>query len=282
MNHFPSLGFGVGLRAPHYADILNGPRRVEWFEAISENYMDSGGRPLQVLEAVRRDYPVALHGVGLSIGSTDPLNAHYLRNLRDLVRRIEPALVTDHLCWAGVDGRGLYDLLPLPYTEQALAHVVDRVRAVQDGLGRPLLLENPSTYIQFRHATLPEWTFLAAVAEQADCGLLLDVNNVFVSAYNHGFDPLRYLDAIPPERVGQVHLAGSTDMGTYLFDTHSTPVSDAVWRLYAYAVRRFGVRSTLVEWDAEIPSFERLCAEAQQARRIAEEIHEHNPRADAA
>jgi uncharacterized protein (UPF0276 family) len=278
---WPRLGFGVGLRAAHYDDVLSGPRRVDWFEAISENYMDSGGRPLHVLERVRRDYPIALHGVALSIGSVDPLNPQYLRSLRTLVQRIEPILVTDHLCWTGVDGRGLYDLLPLPYTEEALAHVVRRVREVQDWLGRPILLENPSTYVQFRHATMTEWEFLAAVAEQADCGILLDVNNIYVSAYNHGFDPLRYLDAIPAARVGQIHLAGFTDMGRYLFDTHSAPVSEPVWRLYAHAVERFGAVSTLVEWDADIPSFDRLCAEAQHARLIAEEGHERSASARA-
>jgi uncharacterized protein len=280
---WPCLGFGVGLRSEHYEEVLgSGARRVDWFEAISENYMDSGGRPLHVLERVRRDYPVALHGVSLSIGSADDLNARYLRNLRALVQRIEPALVTDHLCWTAVNGRALYDLLPLPYTEETLAHVVQRVRRVQDWLGRRILLENPSTYIQFQHSVMTEWEFLVAVAEQADCGILLDVNNVYVSATNHGLDPLRYLDAIPPARVGQMHLAGFTDMGTYLFDTHSAPVSDAVWQLYGHAVRRFGAGSTLVEWDAEIPPFERLCAEAAQARAIAEESNECEADTDAA
>jgi uncharacterized protein (UPF0276 family) len=273
MPTWPCLGFGVGLRAEHYDAVLTGAHRVDWFEAISENYMDSGGRPLRVLERVREDYPVALHGVGLSIGSTDPLNERYLRQLRTLVRRIAPVLVTDHLCWTSVDGRGLYDLLPLPYTEETLAHVVARVREVQEGLDRCILLENPSTYVRFRHSTMAEWDFLSAVAEEANCGILLDVNNVYVSARNHGFDPVRYLDAIPPERVGQMHLAGFSDMGTYLFDTHSAPVSDAVWDLYAHAIRRFGAVSTLVEWDQDIPSFDRLCAEAEHARAIGGAHH---------
>ncbi len=278
---WPCLGFGVGLRAEHYDDVLDGPRGVDWFEAITENYMDSRGRPLHVLERVRGDYPVALHGVSLSIGSADPLDGNYLRQLRTLVERVEPALVTDHLCWTGVDGRRLYDLLPLPYTEEALQHVVQRVREVQDWLGRRILLENPSTYVQFRHSVLTEWDFLVAVAEEADCGLLLDVNNVYVSAVNHGFDPVCYLDAIPPARVGQMHLAGYTDMGTHLFDTHSAPVSEPVWRLYAHAVRRFGSTSTLVEWDADIPEFDRVCAEATRARTIAEDADEHGARAHA-
>src|SRR5512139_258085 len=278
---WPRLGFGVGLRADHYQDILGGPRRIDWFEALTENYIDSGGRPLHVLEQVRRDYPVALHGVALSIGSADPLDARYLRRLRALVQRIEPALVTDHLCWTAVDQRGLYDLLPLPYTEETLEHVISRVREVQDWLGRRLLLENPSTYIQFRHSTLTEWEFLAAVAERADCGVLLDVNNVYVSATNHGFDPWRYIDAMPAARVAQIHLAGFTDMGTYLFDTHSAPVSDAVWQLYAHALRRCGIVPTLVEWDQNIPGFDRLCAEAEHARSIAEVIHGDNMRTHA-
>lgn len=269
---WPQLGFGVGLRAEHYDAVLAGPRRTAWFEAISENYMDGGGRPLHILQRVRADYPVALHGVGLSIGSSDPLDPAYLRNLKTLIDRVEPSLVSDHLCWTAVDGRNLYDLLPLPYTDETLLHVAGRVRHVQDALGRRILLENPSTYIRFRHSVFSEWDFLATLAEEADCGILLDVNNIYVSAYNHGFDPRLYLEAVPPERVGQMHLAGFTDMGTYLFDTHSAPVSDAVWRLYAYAVRRFGAVSTLVEWDAEIPGFERVCAEAEHARIIAQEV----------
>jgi hypothetical protein len=273
MTESPFLGFGIGLRREHYDDVLGGAGGCDWFEAISENYMDSGGRPLFVLDQVRRDRPLALHGVGLSIGGTDRLDERYLRNLRRLVDRIEPALVTDHLCWTGVDGRSLYDLLPLPYTEESLAHVVARVCAVQDALGQRLALENPSTYVAYRHSTLSEWDFLAAVAAEADCGILLDVNNIYVSSYNLGFDPLTYIDALPRARVAQIHLAGFTDMGTYLFDTHSAPVSEAVWKLYAHALRRFGRVSTLVEWDADIPTFERVCAEAERARRIEEEIH---------
>jgi hypothetical protein len=272
--NWPALGFGVGLRSEHYGEVFEGPAFVDWFEAISENYMDTGGRPLHVLEHVRRDHQVALHGVALSIAGTDPIDARYLSNLRALIDRIEPALVTDHLCWTGVDGRSLYDLLPLPYTEDTLAHVVRRVVAVQDRLGRRIALENPSTYIAYRHSTISEWEFLAAVAEQADCGILLDVNNVFVSAYNLGFDPVRYLDALPATHIAQMHLAGFTDMGAYLFDTHSAPVSDEVWKLYAHAVQRFGTVSTLVEWDAEIPSLDRLRAEAERARQIAEATHD--------
>jgi len=269
MPSWPALGFGVGLRAEHYTDVLAGARGADWFEAISENYMDSGGRPLHVLERVRHDYPVALHGVSLSIGGTDPLDPSYLNRLRVLVDRIEPVLVTDHLCWSGAAGRNLYDLLPLPYTDEALAHVCERVARVQEHLGRRILLENPSTYVAFRHSTIDEWDFLTAVAERADCGILLDVNNIYVSARNLGFDPALYIDAIPRERVGQMHLAGFTDMGSYLFDTHSAPVHDDVWALYRRAVRRFGSGSTLLEWDAEIPSFARLRAELDLARAAA-------------
>jgi hypothetical protein len=223
---------------------------------------------------VRRDRPIALHGVGLSIGSTDPFDPRYLTNLRTLVDRIEPALVTDHLCWTGVGGRAIYDLLPLPYTEEALEHVVERIAIVQDLLGRRILLENPSTYLGYRHSEMSEWEFLAAVAERADCGILLDVNNIYVSANNLGFDPVRYLEAVPAQRVAQFHLAGFTDMGAYLFDTHSAPVHEDVWKLYRLAVRRFGSVPTLIEWDADIPTFERLCAELERARAETEQAGE--------
>ena len=267
--NWPRLGFGVGLRAEHYDHVLTARPRVDWFEAITENYLDTGGQPLHILEQVRRDYRVALHGVALSIGSTDPLDDHYLVRLRALIERVEPALVTDHLCWTGVAGSKLYDLLPLPYTEETLWHVVERVQRVQDALGHRIALENPSAYVAFRHSTMSEWEFLAQVASEADCGLLVDVNNIYVSAHNLGFEPRRYLDAIPPERVAQMHLAGFTDMGTYLFDTHSAPVHEDVWALYRYAVARFGAAATLVEWDADIPPFERLQVEVDRARREA-------------
>lgn len=275
---WPTLGFGVGLRAEHYDAVLDGPRQVDWFEAISENYLGTHGRPLATLELVRRDYPVALHGVALSIGGTDPLDQDYLEQLRSLIEIIQPALVTDHLCWTGVAGRPLYDLLPLPYTDEALHHVIARIGQVQDRFGCRIALENPSTYVTYRDSTMTESAFLAAVAAQADCGILLDVNNVYVSARNHGFDPLAYLEQIPPDRVAQIHLAGFTDMGSYLFDTHSAPVHDDVWELYRHAVTRFGSGSTLVEWDADIPTFDRLCAESTRARTIAQEVHDRTSR----
>jgi hypothetical protein len=266
----PALGFGVGLRAEHYDDVLSGAEGADWFEAISDNYMDTQGRPLAILEAVRRDAPVALHGVSLSIGSVDPLDRDYLKRLAGLVERIEPAIVSDHLCWSSFGGRSLYDLLPLPLTEECLDHLVLRVQEVQDVLGRRILLENPSTYLAWQDSTIPEAEFLAALAQRADCGLLLDVNNVYVSATNLDFDPIAYLDAIPVERVGQIHLAGYSDCGTHLFDTHSRPVSDDVWRLYAHAVDGLGLGTvaTMVEWDDDIPDWSRLIAELDRAREV--------------
>ena len=261
----PHLGHGIGLRPKHYPQVLDGVR-ADWFEAVSENYMVRGGRPLAVLERVRADTPVVLHGVSLSIGSTDPVNLDYLQELRALVDRIEPAWVSDHLCWGSHGRRYAHDLLPLPYTDEALAHVVDRVRRVQDRLGRRILLENVSSYLAFTHSTMPEWTFLAAVAGRADCGILLDVNNVFVSAVNHAFRGDEYLAGLPADRIGQIHLAGHSDHGTHLLDTHDAAVSDGVWSLYRDAVRRFGPVPTLVEWDDHIPPIEEVLAEAERAR----------------
>jgi uncharacterized protein (UPF0276 family) len=281
----PRLGFGAGLRTEHYADVeamLGKPRSasapIEWLEAISENYMDTGGRPLAILERVRADYPLALHGVGLSIGEARPLDRRYLANLKKLVDRVDPAIVTDHLCWTGLGRTRLYDLLPIPYTEATLAYVAEKVRIVQDTLGRQIALENPSRYVDLAASTIPEWEFLSALCEQADCGLLLDVNNVYVSACNLGFDPERYIDALPAERIAQIHLAGFTDTGTYLFDTHSAPVHDDVWRLYARTVARTGEVATMVEWDADIPSFARLGAEVDQARSIATRVRHDSTR----
>ncbi len=263
---FPSLGFGVGLRRQHYSYVLENQPKIDWFEVISENFMVDGGRPLEVLEGVRGNYPIVLHGVSLSIGSVDPLNRQYLEKLATLARRFEPAWISDHLCWTGVGGRNLHDLLPLPYTEEAVRHVVSRVRQVQQILGRRILLENVSSYLRFEHSTLTEWEFLRAVAEEADCAILLDINNIYVSAFNHGFDPAVYLKAMPAERVMQFHLAGPSDHGSYLLDTHDHPVCEAVWALYEDAVRRFGKVPTLVEWDDNIPPFDTLAAAADEAR----------------
>lgn len=273
----PYLGHGIGLRPPHYPRVLDGAR-ADWFEVISENFMIRGGRPLAILEQVRADRPVVLHGVSLSIGSTDPLNDRYLDELSALAARIEPAWVSDHLCWGSIGGHYAHDLLPLPYTEEALAHAVRRVEAVQERLGRRILVENVSSYVAFAHSAMPEWEFLAAVAERADCGILLDVNNVYVSSVNHGFDPAAYLAGVPRGRVGQVHLAGHSDHGTHLLDTHDAPVRAEVWDLYRAAVRRFGRVSTLIEWDDRLPPVEEVLAEAERARAaearvLAEEPH---------
>jgi uncharacterized protein (UPF0276 family) len=268
-SEFPALGYGVGLRPPHYNEVIESRPAVDWLEVISENFLVAGGRPLHVLDRVRERYPVVLHGVSLSIGSTDPLDCDYLARLRALAERIEPAWISDHLCWTGVGGHNLHDLLPLPYTEEALGHVAERVQRVQDLLGRRIALENVSSYLAYCDSAMPEWEFLAAVAERADCAVLLDLNNVHVSAVNHGFDARTYLEAVPVERVVQFHLAGYSDHGTHLLDTHDHPVSDAVWSLFAAAVRRFGPLSTLIEWDDRIPAFDRLHAEARQAAAVA-------------
>jgi uncharacterized protein (UPF0276 family) len=271
----PFLGVGVGLRPAHYADVLERGRcdalRVSWFEALSENYMVPGGRPRRVLGQVRELAPVALHGVSMNLGSIDPLDRGYLRQLAELAARTGPAWISDHLCWTGVDGRNLHDLLPLPRTSETLRHVAERISRVQDFLGRRIALENVSSYLRFEADEGEEWEFLVAVAEESDCGLLLDVNNVCVSAHNHDFDPLRYLDAIPPERVFQIHLAGHSEAGALRIDTHDRAVSEEVWALYAHAVRRLGRVSTLIEWDAELPTFDVLEAEAECARAILED-----------
>ncbi len=264
---FPSLGVGVGLRRPHYTHVLDTRPAMDWFEVIAENFMVDGGRPLAVLEAVRANYPIVLHGVSLSVGSTAPLNHDHLRRLAELARRFAPAWISDHLCWTGVGGRNLHDLLPLPYTDDTVTHVARRIRDTQDMLERHILIENVSSYLSYTHSTLTEWEFLAAVAETADCGILLDINNIFVSAFNHRFDARRYIDAIPIERVVQFHLAGHSDHGAYLLDTHDHPIRAEVWELYEYAVRRFGPVATLIERDDNIPEFDELQAEANEARR---------------
>lgn len=266
------IGQGVGLRREHFARVLSAPTRVDWFEVISENFMVDGGRPLDILMRVRRDYPVVMHGVSLSIGSTDPLDEDYLDRLGRLARRVEAEWVSDHLCWTGVGGRNAHDLLPMPYSEEALEHVVKRVCRVQEKLGRRIALENPSSYLTFAASSLSEADFLASLAERADCGILLDVNNVYVSSVNHGFDPLAYLDTIPEDRVWQFHLAGHSDHGDYLLDTHDHPVPDPVWDLYRHAVARFGAVPTLVEWDARIPEWDVLEAESLRARGLRDEM----------
>jgi uncharacterized protein (UPF0276 family) len=273
---FPFLGHGIGLRPKHYRSALDGAR-ADWFEVISENFMMPGGRPLAVLEQVRAESPIVLHGVSLSIGSTDPLNETYLDELAALAGRFEPAWLSDHLCWGSAGRHYAHDLLPLPYTEEALAQVVGRVERVQERLGRRILLENVSSYVAFAHSVMPEWEFLAAVAERADCGILLDVNNVYVSSVNHGFDPSAYLAGVPVGRVGQIHLAGHSNHGTHLLDTHDAPVCAEVWDLYRAAVRRFGRVSTLVEWDDQLPPVEDVLAEAERARAVEADVLAEEP-----
>jgi uncharacterized protein len=262
----PNLGLGVGLRSVHFQHILRHQPAVDWFEVISENFIDSQGRPRYVLEQIAERYPVVMHGVSLSIGSTDPLNFDYLTKLKRLALHVNARWISDHLCWTGVLGRNTHDLLPLPFNEESLRHVIDRVRTVQEFLERPLVLENPSSYVTFAASTMPEWEFLRRVAEEANCGILLDVNNVFVSSVNHDFDPLEYIRAIPHERIVQCHLAGHADCGTHRIDTHDREVLEPVWELYRFAHARTGGVSTLLEWDAQIPPFEVVHAEVLKAK----------------
>ena len=259
---------GIGLRAPHLREVLERHPPVPWFEVHSENYFADGGPALATLDRIRRDYPLALHGVGMSLGSTDPLDRAHLAKLKRLADRVEPAAVSEHLCWSGVDGRHFNDLLPLPYTEDALAHVCARVDAVQEYLGRRILVENVSSYYAFPEATIPEHDFVAAVAARTGCRLLLDVNNIYVNAHNHGIDAAGYLAAIPVDAVAEMHLAGFDDSGPCLIDTHSAPVAPDVWSLYMRAVERFGRVPTLIEWDMNIPAFAVLESEAAIAQRI--------------
>ncbi|MEM7305602.1 MAG: DUF692 domain-containing protein [Planctomycetota bacterium] len=267
--NLPGLGFGIGLRTTHYPHILSTEPEVDWFEILSENFMHTGGRPLEVLDRIAARYPIVMHGVSMSLGSTDPIDRDYLRELKALADRVDAVWLGDHVCWTGVGGRNSHDLLPLPYSEDALAQIVDKTRATQDVLERPLVLENPSTYATFRGSTMTEGEFLGRLAEEADCALLLDVNNVYVSARNHGLDPHELLASIPYDRVVQIHLAGHSDHGTHCIDTHTGHVAPAVWELYAEALRRGGPKATLVEWDADIPPFDVVHGEALEAKRRA-------------
>ena len=265
----PNLGDGVGLRGVHFHHLMQTPPidwGVDWFEIISENFIDNRGYAARVLEIVAAQRPVVMHGVSLSIGSTSPIDQPYLCKLRTLAEQIRPVWMSDHLCWTGVNGVNTHDLLPMPLTPESFAHVADRVLAVQDFLGRPLVLENPSSYLEFRASTIPEWEFLGMLAEATGCGLLLDVNNVHVSASNHGFDAVTYIDSLPADHIVQIHLAGFSDRGTHLIDTHDHPVAAAVWPLYMRAQHRTAGVSTLLEWDARIPPFPDLLRELGKAR----------------
>ncbi|KXJ48629.1 MAG: hypothetical protein AXW11_01390 [Marinobacter sp. Hex_13] len=265
----PFQGFGLGLRPRHYNSFLAQPQAVDWLEVISENYMVQGGKPLAMLDRIRADYPIAMHGVSMSIGSVSPLDHGYLQRLKALADRIQPMWVSDHLCWTGVHGTNLHDLFPLPYTEEALRHVAARVREVQETLGRRLVLENVSSYIDYASSEMSEWAFLTALAEEADCLLLLDVNNIYVSGMNHGFDPRDFIDGVPAHRIQQIHVAGHSNLGDVIIDTHDAPVPDEVFDLYAYACRRFGPVSTMIERDDSIPPLEDLIVELDRVRAVA-------------
>ncbi|MGH8727769.1 MAG: MNIO family bufferin maturase [Burkholderiales bacterium] len=267
----PFLGFGLGLRTEHYDSILETLPPVDWFEVLSENYLVPGGKPLYYLDRIRAEYPVVMHGVSLSIGG-DEINRDYLKKLRELANRVQPKWISDHLCWTGIQGKNLHDLMPLPYTEEAVAHVVSHVNEVQEFLGRRILLENVSSYVTYKQSGMSEWDFLRAIAERADCYILLDVNNIYVSSFNHGFDPAAYLRGIPVERAQQFHLAGHRNCGNYIVDTHDDAVIDAVWELYAEAVRRFGDVSTMIERDDHIPPLAELLQELDRARSIASAV----------
>lgn len=265
------LGFGLGLRTDHYEQVLTDRPAVDWLEVISENYMVDGGKPLHYLDRIRELYPMVMHGVSMSIGSTAPLNLDYLGQLKKLIARVEPEWVSDHLCWTGVAGLNLHDLMPLPYTEEAVAHLVARVGQVQDLLGRQILLENVSSYVTYQVSDMSEWEFLSEIAERADCLILLDINNIYVSSQNHGFDPLAYLEGVPRGRIQQFHLAGHSFQDQLIIDTHDHPISDPVWSLYQQAVERFGAIATMIERDDNIPPLEELLAELDIARQLAAE-----------
>lgn len=275
-----SLGFGLGLRPIYYDEILSTHPKVDWFEIISENYM-AGGRPLATLDRIRTDYPIVMHGVSMSLASTDPLDFDYLRDLKALAKRIEPAWVSDHLAWTGVHGVNLHDLLPIPYTQEALTHVVERIKRVQDFLGRQLVIENASTYVAFRESQMDEWVFIDEMAERADCLLLLDINNVFVCGFNHGFDAARFIDGVPIDRVAQFHVAGHTENETHRIDTHDRPICEDVWALYERARRRFGDVSTMIERDDNFPPLAELLAELQHTRDIAAKVDAEHSRSAA-
>lgn len=269
---YPNLGFGLGLRTEHYHPVLDTKPEVDWFEILSENYMVPGGKPLYFLDRIRADYPMVMHGVSLSIGSSEPLDQDYLRDLRKLADRVQPAWISDHLCWTGVHGQNMHDLLPLPYTEETAKHVAARVRQVQDTLGCKILLENVSSYASYVDSDMTEWEFISLIAEAADCLLLLDVNNIYVSSFNHQFDAKTFIDGVPAGRVQQIHLAGHHNHGDFIIDTHDAPVIDPVWDLYEHAISRFGPVSTMIERDDKIPPLDELVQELKIAHKIASQF----------
>lgn len=282
MNHtteyFPNLGYGLGLRIPHYKHIFEHWPEVDWFEIISENFMDTDGKPRRNLDRIRERYPIVMHGIALSIGTVDPLNSEYLQKLKKLADDIQPAWISDHLCWTGIAHKNSHDLLPVPYTEEALKHIVSRIKQVQDFLERPIALENPSTYLEFKTSHIPEAEFIAEMAKQSGCHLLLDVNNVYVSCYNHRLDPKAYIDALPLDKVAQIHLSGHSNMGTHIIDTHDDFVVDEVWSLYRYVLHKAGrTPNTMVEWDDHIPEWDVLYTELGKAKSAAKDASNFAP-----
>lgn len=271
-SEFPYLGYGIGLRSQHYQYILKHLPKVDWFEIISENFLLQNGKPRYYLDRIREHYPIVMHGVSLSIGSCDPLNYNYLKHLKNLIDHIQPAWISDHFCWTGINGINTHDLLPLPYTEEAIRHVVPRIHAVQEFLGQQILFENPSTYISFKCSEMSEWEFIKNVCQQTDCFVLLDVNNIYVSSFNHGFSAEEYIHNIPINRVKQLHIAGHRKFKHYIIDTHDQPIIKRVWDLYVKTIKRFGQISTLIERDDNIPPFEKMLEELNQAKKIGASI----------
>ena len=267
-NGHTDLGIGIGLRSTHYQQILDKKPAIDWFEIISENFMADAGRPLEILDAVLEHYPIIQHGVALYVGSCDPLNKEYLKKLKNLVQRTKAPFISDHLCWGSADGKFSHDLLPIPYTFEAVIHVAERIKTVQDYLEIPFCIENVSSYAEFKDSEMTEWQFLSEVSERADCGILLDVNNIYVSAMNHDFDSYEYLNNIPLHRVAQIHLAGHSQFEKVIVDTHDAPVRDEVWQIYGELINQIGKTNTLLEWDANIPSFETVHNEALKANLI--------------
>ena len=272
MQNMPFLGFGLGLRPDYYEEILLQKPNVDWFELVTENYLIPGGKPLYYLDKIREYYPVVMHGVSLSLGSCDPLDHDYLQQVKNLASRVEPKWISDHLCWTGVNGLNAHDLLPIPYTQYAIKHIVSRIHQVQDFLQRPILIENVSSYLTYKQSEMSEWEFLLEIVKESGCYILLDVNNVYVSSVNHQFNPLDYIYAMPKERVMQIHLAGHSNHGAYIIDTHDAPVVQAVWELYAATIRHLGKVSTMIERDDNMPALAELLAEMDKARSITESV----------
>lgn len=268
----PFLGFGLGLRPDYYEEILAQKPNLDWFEILTENYLVPGGKPLYYLDKIREHYPIVMHGVSLSLGSTDPLDIAYLKQLKALAERVEPAWISDHLCWTGVQGHNVHDLLPIPYTPQAIRHIVSRIQQIQDLLGRAILIENVSSYLTYKQSEMTEWDFILEIVKQAGCYILLDVNNIYVSSVNHQFNPLDYIEAMPAERVAQIHLAGHSNHGDYIIDTHDAPVIQPVWDLYAATIQRLGKVSTMIERDDNMPPLAELLAEINHAKYITEQV----------